>query len=112
LGQSPYLRPSTSSHISLFYSYYAAFMVKELDDPGLKGTLWVTVTPIHNGHCPVCQRSHGSLERFIAKDWWSFIGVKGQLLFLEAADGEDDGMPFRILDLKTGKKIFEDSVSL
>jgi len=38
--------------------------------------------------------------------------VKDQLLFLEAADGENDGMPIRILDLKTGRKIFEDSISL
>jgi hypothetical protein len=46
----------------------------------------------------------------MAKEWWSFEGVKGSLLFLEAADGDDNGgMPFRILDVKTGKKIFEDS---
>ena len=37
------------------------------------------------------------------------MGVKGSLLFLGAADGSSGGMPFRILDLKTGKKIFEDS---
>jgi hypothetical protein len=46
---------------------------------------------------------------FYAKEWLSFIGVKGSLLFLGAADGSSGGMPFRILDLKTGKKIFEDS---
>jgi len=110
LGRSPYLLPTSPSQIELFCYYYPAFMIKQLNDPGLKGTRWVTIVPILNGHVPACSRSHGSAERFIEKEWWTFIGVKGSLLFLEAADGEDGGMPFRILDLKTGKKIFEDSV--
>jgi hypothetical protein len=85
-------------------------MVKELDDDGLKGTRWVTIVPVANGHVSACRMSHGSTERFIAKEWWSFIGVKGPLLFLEAADGDDNqGMPFRVLDWKSGNKIFEDS---
>jgi len=112
LGHSLYLRPSSSSRILLNCYYYQGFMVKQLDDPGLKGTRWVTVTPVLNGDAPACRRSHGSTERFMAKGWWGFIGMKGQLLFLESADGEDDGMPVRILDLKTGRKIFEDSISL
>jgi hypothetical protein len=112
LGQSPYLRPSAHSRILLSCFYYPSFMVKELDDPGLKGTPWVTISPIRSGASHTCKRSHGSTERFIAKGWWGFIGVKGQLLFLEAPDGIDDGMPIRVLDLKTGRKIFEDSVLL
>jgi hypothetical protein len=112
LGLSRYLRPSAHSHISLYCLYYSTFMVKQLDDPGMKGTRWVTIAPIRNGHAPECQRSHDSTERFLAKEWWSFIGVKDQLLFLEAADGEDGGLPMRFLDLKTGRKIFEDSISL
>jgi hypothetical protein len=85
-------------------------MVKELDDDGLKGTRWVTMVPVLNGHLPACRLSHGSTEQFIAKEWWSFIGAKGSLLFLEAADGdENQGMPFRVLNSKTGMEIFEDS---
>jgi hypothetical protein len=110
LGRSAYLMPNNPSRIKLSCSYYSAFMVKELDDPGLKGTRWVTIVSVRNGHVPVCRLSHGSTERYIAKEWWSFIGVKGSLLFLEAADGDENmGMPFRVLDLKSGKKIFEDS---
>jgi hypothetical protein len=46
----------------------------------------------------------------MAKTWWGFLGVKGSLLFLEAADGDGNaGMPFRVLDMKSGRKIFEDS---
>jgi hypothetical protein len=77
-------------------------MAKQLDDPGLKGTRWAMIAHILNGHVPVCRRSHGPTERFFAKEWWSFMGVKGSLLFLEAADGSSGGMPFRILDMKTG----------
>lgn len=109
LGPSPYLMPRSASRIQLFCSYYPEFLIKQLDDPGQKGTRWVTIVPIIKGAVPTCLRSHGPKERFIAREWWSFIGVKGSLLFLEAADGSSGGMPFRVLDLKTGKKIFEDS---
>jgi hypothetical protein len=109
LGPSLYLMPRDKSHIRPYCSYYPDFMVKQLNDPGQKGTRWVTIAPTANGQIPACRWSHGPTERFIAKEWWSFVGAKGPLLFLEAADGSSGGMPFRILDLKTGKKIFEDS---
>ena len=110
LGRSPYLMPNNPARIHLSCFYYQDFMVKELNDPGLKGVRWVTVTPVINEDAPACRLAHASTERFMAKEWWGFIGVKGSLLFLEAADGdENQGMPFRILDLKTGRKILEDS---
>ena len=66
--------------------------------------------PVVSEDLPACRLAHDSTERFMAKEWWSFEGVKGPLLFLEAADGDDNGgMPFRVIDLKTEKKIFEDS---
>src|SRR5262249_31441761 len=109
---SAYIRRSENSRILLYCSYYKDFMIKQLDDPGMKGTRWVTMTPINNGQTPPCLRSHATTERFIEKGWWSFIGVKRQLLFLEAADGQDGGEFVRIFNLKTRRKIFEDSVSL
>ena len=46
----------------------------------------------------------------MTKDGWFFEGVKGALLFLEASEGDENaGMPFRVLDMKTGQKVFEDS---
>ena len=111
LGPSSYLMPKNPSRIQLSCFYYPAFMVKELNDPGLKGVRWVTVTTVINGDRPACRLAHASTEQFIAKAWWSFEGVKGSLLFLDAADGDaNGGMPFRIVDLNTGKKIFEDSI--
>jgi hypothetical protein len=110
LGRSPYLMPNNPSRILLSCFYYPDFMVKELNNPGLKGTRWVTVTSVTKENLPACRLAHESTERFMAKAWWSFEGVKGSLLFLEAADGDDNGgMPFRILNIKTGKKIFADS---
>ncbi len=110
LGRSPYLMPNDPARIQLSCFYYQGFMVKELNNPGLKGVRWVTVTSVINEEVPACRLAHASTERIMAKDWWSFEGVKGSLLFLVAADGDSNGgMHFRILDLETGKKIFEDS---
>ena len=110
LGRSSYLMPNNSARVQLSCYYYQDFMVKELNDPGLKGVRWVTVTPVINEDAPVCRLAHASTERMMAKGWWGFEGVKGSLLFLVAADGDDNGgMPFQIQDLGTGKKIFEDS---
>jgi hypothetical protein len=110
LGRSPYLMPNDPAQIQLSCFYYQDFMVKELNNPGLKGVRWVTATPVINEAAPPCRLAHAPAERFMAKEWWGFEGVKGSLLFLEAADGDSNaGMPFRILDMKTGKKLFEDS---
>lgn len=111
LGRSPYLMPNNPAQIQLSCFYYPGFMVKELNNPGLKGVRWVTITPVINEDRPACRLAHASTERFVAKEWWSFEGAKGSLLFLSAADGDNNGgMPFRILDWKSGRKIFEDSV--
>jgi hypothetical protein len=110
LGRSPYVMPNNPARIQLSCFYYPDFMVKELDNPGLKGTLWVTITPVINGDAPKCRLAHASTERFIAKDGSFFEGAKGALLFLGAQEGDENaGMPFRILDMSTRKKLFEDS---
>jgi hypothetical protein len=113
LGRSPNAMPDDPSHIHLSCFFYPDFMVKQLSDPAVKGTLWVTVTPvISGGDPPACRLAHSSTERSVAKQWWGFQGVKRSLLFLEAADGDENaGMPFRIVDMKTGQKVFEDSAS-
>lgn len=109
VGPSPNQLPSNGWRVKLSCYYYPAFMVKQLNDPGLKGAR-IAIVPLLNGHPPACRRSHGAEERLIRK--WSgyFKGVKGQLLFLDAEDGTNGGMPFGIFDWKTGKKLFEDSV--
>lgn len=109
LGPSRYM-PGNRSQIQLSCFYYPGFLVKKLDDPGLKGTRWVTVTSILPGHWPKCHPTHTLAEHFIAKDFWSFLGMKGDLLFLEAADLDGNGgISFRVVERKNGKKVFQDS---
>jgi hypothetical protein len=111
LGRSSYLLPTSPLRVRLSCFYYPAFMVKELNDPGLKGADWIAIAPILNGRLPACGRSHGAGEQLIGRRWSGyFSGVKGQLLFLDASDGTNEGMPFAIFDWKTLRKIFQDSV--
>jgi hypothetical protein len=65
LGRSPYLMPNNPARIQLSCFYYPDLMVKELNNPGLKGVRWVTVTPVKD-EVPVCRLGHGSTERFMA----------------------------------------------
>lgn len=112
LGPSRSLMPGDPQHVQLSCSYYPGVMVKELDDPGMKGARWVTITLFSKAHFPACRSAHTPNERLLAKDSWGFVGVKGPLLFLMAADGEDGGLAFRVLDWKTGRKLFEDSAAV
>jgi hypothetical protein len=110
-GQSLELRPSADNHVKLTCSYYPNFMVKELNDPGLKGAL-ITLVPVRPGHSPGCTRWRSPEER-VFKNWSGYFGgVKRDLVFLYDADGTDGGLPFTTFDSKTQTKIFRDSVSL
>jgi hypothetical protein len=111
LGRSQYLMPNNPSRIKLTCFYYPDFMVKQFDDPGLKGAD-ISVVPVLDGQVPACRRSRGAGERSITRiRGWSgyFKGVKDQLLFLDASDGSDGGMPFAVFDWKTLEKLFQDS---
>jgi hypothetical protein len=109
LGWSPALMPDNRRRIQLTCFYYPTFMVKQMIDPGEKGPQWVTIADIPDGRVPTCRRAHDPAERFIDEGLWFFAGAKRSLVFMVAADGSSGGMPFRILDSKTGKKVFEDS---
>lgn len=112
LGPSPSQRLLPRSHFRLTLScfYYPAFMVKELDDEGLKGSMWVTISHLHGGLSPACRQTHDPAEQFLSKDGWWFMGSKGSYLFLEPADGLNGAMLFRVVELQTGRKIFRDTV--
>ncbi|HMI50533.1 MAG TPA: hypothetical protein VK525_03410 [Candidatus Saccharimonadales bacterium] len=97
--------------VKLYCFLYLNFMIKEYDDEGKKGAVWVAIVPIQKGPAPACARTHASGERILKWPEWSgyFNGVKGNLVFLNDADGTDGGMPFTIFDFRTGNKIFRDS---
>ena len=108
-GPSPYY-PAGRVRIKLTCYFYAKLMVKQYD-AGQKGAEWLSFTPIQKAGAPVCVESHGPGEKVIDGGEWSgyFRGVKGNLVFLDAADGTDLGIPFAVYDSVTRKKIFEDS---
>jgi hypothetical protein len=96
--------------IKLSCFLYQNFEVKEYDNEGEKGAQWVAIAPIQGGTAPACARTHANGERVIKWPEWSgyFDGVKGNLVFLNADDGNDGGMPFTIYDFRTCKMIFSD----
>jgi hypothetical protein len=112
LGRSQYLMRSDNSHVKLTCSYYPKFMVKQLDDPGNKGALWIAIVPSRPGHIAGCTRRHAP-EDMVFKNWDGYFGgVKRDLVFLYDSDGTNGGIGFAAFDSKTEAKIFSDSVRL
>jgi hypothetical protein len=112
LGRSPHLMPNDHRHVTFTCSYYPKFMIKELNDPGNKGALLIAIVPARPGQIPECTQKHGPGEK-VFKDWNGYFGgVKRDLVFLFASDGDNGGLPFTAFNSKTQAKIFRDSVSL
>lgn len=107
-GPSPYY-PGGSTRIKLNCYFYRTLLVKEFDE-GQKGAERMAIVPSRTGAPAACDRLHAKGERLSDPGEWSgyFKGVKGQLVFFNAADGTDGGIPFLIYDSTTGKRIFED----
>jgi hypothetical protein len=108
MGRSPGNLPGQHFRVKLYCWSYPNFMVKQEDDPQEKGARWLAILPIQQRAAQACTRVQTAGEMRIK--WWGyFAGVKGSLVFFDAADGTDRGLPFAIYDSRTGKKIFEDS---
>ena len=108
-GPSPYV---SGYRMTLSCYFYPSFVVKQYDE-GEKGAEWLAIAPLEKG-AESCSKSHAANEKVIdpvGPTGWSgyFKGVKGNLVFFDADDGTDGGLPFAIYDARTGKKIFEDS---
>jgi len=103
LGPSPY----TAGRIKLSCYFYPTFMFKEHNDPGLKGA-GLAIVPTKKGMIPPCAWNDAS-EHGIIHECAYFLAVKGGLVFINACDGTNGGVPFMAYDSTTGKKIFEDS---
>lgn len=57
-----------------------------------------------------CARRHEEHEKVYTTEWSGYFwGVKGTVVFFDASDGEDGGIPFAAFDSGTGRKLFEDS---
>lgn len=85
---------------------------QQLDDPGLKGTEWVALVPIDFKQHPQCRLLEERDQRMLARGMWSFLGLKGTLLFFLAPDGLNGAIPFQVLDRVSGNLIFRDNAGV
>ena len=103
--------PGNPHHDQLTCFYYRGLMVKQLTNRWIKGAIFLSFLRFDKAQ-PACVKEHSSDEKVLDNHEWSgyFRGkVKGDLVFFDAADGDDGGMPFAVYDSKTQKKIFEDN---
>jgi hypothetical protein len=107
LGASPFYMASQHVRSKLTCYYYSTFTVKEYDQ-GEKGAEWLSIVPSPQAACTL---RHTDNEKVYVYPEWSgyFRGARGTFAFFDAADGTDGGMPFAIFDVRTGRKLFEDS---
>jgi len=105
-GPSPFYRATQHVRNKLTCYYYSAFTVKEYDQ-GEKGAEWLSIVPSAQA---ACARRHEEHEKVYTTEWSGYFrGVKGTVVFFDASDGENGGMPFAAFDSGTGRKLFEDS---
>jgi hypothetical protein len=111
LGVSPYYAGLPSQrHGQLHCHYFPKFVVKELDW-GQKGDDSISIAPNDPSHPTPCTQERAEGETVIPGDDRNagyFDGVKGNFVFLYAADCFDRGCAFGLYEAATGRKVFED----
>ena len=103
--------PANPHHDVLTCFYYRGLMVKQFSNEWNKGALFLSFLRFDHAQ-PPCVKEHSPEEQVLDRTEWSGYfgaGVKGALVFFDASDGENGGMPFAVYDSKTKKKIFEDN---
>jgi hypothetical protein len=88
---------------------YPRFMVKQVD-LGEVGADSLSITPVVEGKTPACKQEKEPDEYVIPSEIWSgyFKGVKGDYLFLDAADGINGGLGFMVFSMSGKNKVFDD----
>ena len=104
LGRSTYLMGSDNRHVTVTCWYYNHFMVKEQNDPGVKGAELIALASVQPDAfpnacrpCSLVKKSSPSGAKSTRNLSWNgyFAGVKHDLIFLEWPDGDDNsGIPF------------------
>ncbi len=107
LGVSPFYLASQDVRSKLTCYYYSSFTVKEYDQ-GEKGAEWLSIVPSPHAACTL--RHTDNEKVYVYPEWGGYFrGARGTFAFFDAPDGTDGGMPFAIFDVRTGRKLFEDS---
>jgi hypothetical protein len=108
-GPSPFYGASQHVRNKLRCFYYTTFTVKEYD-AGEKGAEWLSVAPSLD---VPCSKTHGRDEKVYTSEWSGYFrGATGTAVVFDASDAEDGGLPFAVFDVRTGRKLFEDSSPL
>jgi hypothetical protein len=103
--------PGNPHHDQLTCFYYRGLMVKQLRNDWNKGALFLSFLRFDQAR-PACVKEHSADEKVLGSQEWGgyFRGVvKGDLVFFDADDGQDGGMPFAVYDSKTQKEVFQDN---
>jgi hypothetical protein len=89
--------------------FYAGF--RPLFQQSAAGQPGITVRTIIVESPEITQVTHLENERvFVGPEWTGYFrGAKGTVVFFDAPDGDDGGLPFVIFEVGTGRKLFEDS---
>ncbi|MBL0375419.1 hypothetical protein JJB09_25755 [Rhizobium sp. KVB221] len=86
---------------------FPGFMVKEVD-LGEKGAEKLAITPQN----AACKKDAGKDEKVISDESAGyFLGAKGNLVFFQAPDQSNGGLPFVVYDATTAKRLFEDNLA-
>jgi hypothetical protein len=100
--------PQSKPMLSCFY--YSHFMIKQID-LGEIGAQQISILYIQKGHeQPPCRRPNAKDEKVLDPKAWDgyFKGVKGDVIFLDAADGVNGGQGFAVINVSDGAKVFDD----
>lgn len=103
--------PGNLHHDQLTCFYYRGLMVKQLTNDWNKGALFLSFLRFDQAR-PACVKEHSADEKVLgSQDWVGYFRgvVKGDLVFFDADDGQDGGMPFAVYDSKTQEKVFQDN---
>jgi hypothetical protein len=103
--------PGNPHHDQLTCFYYRGLMVKQLSNHWNKGALFLSFLRFDQVR-PACVKEHSADEKVLDSQEWDgyFRGVvNGDLVFFDADDGQDGGLPFAVYDSKTQKKVFQDN---
>lgn len=85
---------------------FAGFMIKEVDLGEVGAESLAVAKPD-----AACERAAGKDDKPVKDDLAGyFFGAKGNLVFFQASDGYNGGLPFVVFDTRTMKRLFDDSL--
>lgn len=87
---------------------YKNFAILEINDPGNKGAIDISLRPRNPKHKPagICKRDYKGKSTPLEQMGGYFVGVAGDLVFIDDADSFGGEMAFQVLNSKNGRELF------